>query len=90
MKRKKSKKEIQKMRKTLVRKVKKYTSQAKENLNLLQEKSKLLREKTNVDNLLETINTIVAQQEEMIRKGKNQVANRILSLHKPYVRPIYR
>ena len=40
--------------------------------------------------LLETIRTVYAQQLEMYRENKRKVADRIVSLDQPYIRPIVR
>ena len=90
--RRKSKKQIVRMQKILVRKVMKYHTQATNLLHDLKEQQHLLVENiiTQSDKLLSTIKQVLDQQYEMVTKWTKSVAKRIVSLHKPYVRPIFR
>ncbi len=43
-----------------------------------------------LENYLEVITTLYAQQKEMFEERKNKVDNRIVSIHQPHVRPMVR
>lgn len=84
----KSKRRTDKQKRSIIRIL---LNAVKRNLNfvdrLLQEDKILNGSKIG---LLETIRTLYEQQKEMFEKGTHRVANRIVSLEQPFIRPIVR
>lgn len=90
--RNKTQKQIQSMRKKLVKVVSKLSIKAQSIVNQLSEQIAILPESAlkKTKQIIEIINKVVEQQKELIiNKGKS-VSWRIVSLHKDYVRPIFR
>ncbi len=87
-KRRKSQKQIRTMRKKLLQYLRRNIKQVAE----LADKAKELGEtiSSDIETTLATVKTIYAQQKEMYIQKKKSIENRIVSLHKPYVRPIVR
>lgn len=79
--RRKSKENIKKVNKTIIKFIDNTVSQI--------EKQKVTLKKKFNDNL-GTVKKITAQQKEMLEENKNKVKDRIVSFHETKIRPIYR
>ena len=84
----KTKKQIRRMQKSLLQYVRRNLGQLSELLTQAQARGHEVAEK--IIDTLETVKRIYAQQREMYKEKKKSIANRIVSLAKPYVRPIVR
>jgi hypothetical protein len=87
-KKRKTKKQIRRMHKALLQYVRRNIGQLSELIAHAQARGHVIAEK--VAETLETVKRIYAQQREMYQEKKKSIANRIVSLAKPYVRPIVR
>jgi transposase, IS5 family len=83
--RKKSRRQDKKLRKQLL----KYVLRLTECLDNLQQKYQYSYSR-NEGRLLRTIETVYEQQHELLYGNREKVTGRIVSLHKPYLRPIVR
>jgi len=87
-KRRKTKKEIRRMNKSLLQYLRRNIKQATELICELEAKGHLVSGK--LLERLETVKQIYAQQKQMYDNKIHRIENRIVSLSKPYVRPIVR
>ena len=87
-KRRKTKKQIRLMKKHLLQYLRRNVRQLSELLEQAQAAGGVVAEK--VKERFETVKTIYDQQKEMYDEKKHTVKNRVVSLHKDYVRPIVR
>jgi len=87
-KRKKTKKTINKAKKQMLQYVRRNIKQLKEAIE--QVKAKGQRVKQNIRERLQVAEGIYRQQQEMYKRKTNRIAERIVSFHRPYVRPIKR
>ena len=87
-KRKKTKKTINKAKRQMLQYVRRNIKQLKEAIEIV--KAKGQRVKQNIIERLGVAEKICYQQEEMYRKKANRIDDRIVSFHRPYVRPIKR
>jgi len=87
-KKRKTKKQIRTMQKKLLQYLRRNIKQASE----LVDKAKELGEtiSSDIETTLATVKKICAQQKEMYTQTKKSIENRIVSLHKSYVRPLVR
>lgn len=87
-KKRKTKKQVRRMQKKLLQYLRRNIKQVSE----LASKAKELGEtiSSDIETTLATVEKIYAQQKEMYTQKKKSIENRIVSLHKPYVRPIVR
>ena len=85
-KRRKTHQEIRRMQKTLLGHVARNIRQLSQLLQQANEHGFSLRRKV-VENF-ETVRKLYTQQKQMYKSRKKSIAERIVSLHKPYVRPI--
>jgi len=87
-KKRKTKKQVRRMQKKLLQYLRRNLKQVSE----LAGKAKELGESISADiaPTLATVEKIYAQQKQMYIQKKKSIENRIVSLHKPYVRPIVR
>ena len=87
-KRRKTKKQVRVMTKHLLQYLRRNLAQVNELVEQMQGAGHQVSEI--VLKTLETVRTIYAQQKEMYDERKHSVKNRIVSLHKAYIRPIVR
>jgi len=87
-KRKKTKKAIQKAKRQMLQYVRRNIKQLKDGIE--QVKAKGQRVKQNIIDRLQVGEKIYWQQLEMYKSKVNRIADRIVSFHRPYVRPIKR
>ena len=84
----KTKKQIRRMQKSLLQYVRRNIRQLNDLITRVRTRGDAVAEK--VVATFETVKRIYAQQREMYKEKKKSIANRIVSLAKPYVRPIVR
>jgi len=84
----KTKKQIRRMQKSLLQYLRRNLRQFSELLEQAQALGHAVAER--ITNTFETAKLIYAQQREMYKEQKKSIANRIVNLAKPYVRPIVR
>jgi hypothetical protein len=87
-KRKKTKEAIAKAKKQMLQYVRRNIGQLKEAVEQVKAEGKRIKEK--IREKLEVAERIYHQQLEMYRKKAKRIAERIVSFHRPYVRPIKR
>jgi hypothetical protein len=87
-KKRKTKKQIRRMQKSLLQYVRRNVAQLSDLMTRAKARGHVIAEK--VADTFETVKRIYAQQSEMYQEKKKSIANRIVSLAKPYVRPIVR
>lgn len=85
LKRRKTRKEILKMNKKLIRESQKVTNLIKENLYVAKKEAK-----DKIVNILKITKTILSQQNQMIQSKTRCIKDRIVSFHETKVRPIFR
>jgi IS5 family transposase len=84
----KTKKTINKAKKKMLQYVRRNIKQLKDAIE--QVKATGQRVKQNIMDRLEVAEKIYHQQDEMYRRKRNRIAGRVVSFHRPYVRPIKR
>jgi hypothetical protein len=84
--RNKTKKTVAKAKKAMLQYVRRNLGQMKEMIIALRKKG--LEVKSKFRNMLKTAEKIYSQQREMYRRKVHRIAERIVSFHRPYVRPI--
>ena len=87
-KKRKTKKQIRRMQKALLQYVRRNIKQFNELLTQARARGHEVAEK--IADTFETVKRIYAQQREMYKEKKKSIANRIVNLAKPHVRPIVR
>jgi len=87
-KRTKSKKVIQKAKKQMLQYVRRNISQLKEAIEVVRAEGQRVKQK--IMERLEVAEKVYHQQREMYKRKVNRVKERIVSFHRPYVRPIKR
>ncbi len=85
-KKRKTKKQIRLMQKKLLQYLRRNIKQLSELIDKAKEAGEAIS--SDIESTLATVKTIYAQQKEMYNERKKSIENRIVSLHKPYVRPI--
>ena len=87
-KKKKTKKTINRAKKKMLQHVRRNLKQMKEVFEIVKAQGK--RIKQNIIDRIEVAEKIYSQQQEMYKAKVNRIADRIVSFHRPYVRPIKR
>jgi IS5 family transposase len=87
-KKRKTKKAINKAKRQMLQYVRRNIKQLKEAIEIVKAKGQRIRE--NIMDRLQVAEKIYHQQLEMYKKKSNRIGERIVSFHRPYVRPIKR
>lgn len=87
-KRRKTHKEVRQMQRSLLQYVRRNVNQLSELIEEAKERGKTISR--HVTQTFQTVKEIYTQQKQMYEANKKSVEDRIVSLHKPYIRPIKR